>query len=278
MDPEIGTQIKFVKLEHGKIKRESISPSYDPRPSSLQRTTSQEISDFMMDLNTLKNPCSFLHVLPSMTLPSVSISTTLPPTPRSSREKVLVEMKTTEHPISFSQIVELGKKFIARITPSPACQSRIEAATRSQSQSKRWHEEHFGRLTASKFGEVIKCRTPSMKCFNLLYPSKSVLSSASLQWGKDNEEKARNQYQLHSKYSVRESGIHISDLGFLAASPDGLVYDADDQLVGIIEIKCPYSVRNSTVWDACSRKSFFCTKIASTYTETIITTIKYRGS
>ena len=56
------------------------------------------------------------------------------------------------------------------------------------------------------------------------------------------------------KRVVQESGIHSPDDVFLAASPDGLVYNKDDQLVDVLEIKCPYSTRNSTV----RLKSFFC--------------------
>ena len=93
LDPEAGTQIKFVKLEHGKIKRDSFSPLYDPRLISLQQTSQQEISDFRSSLVTLKEPCAFLHVLPGVpSLPFVP-NTSLPPTPRSSREKILVETK-----------------------------------------------------------------------------------------------------------------------------------------------------------------------------------------
>ena len=66
--------------------------------------------------------------------------------------------------------------------------------------------------------------------------------------------------QKNPKNIIRESGIHISDLGFLAASPDRLVYDEDENLLGIIEIKCPFSARNTTVSDACSQNTFFCAK------------------
>ncbi len=265
LDAEIVGDIKFVKLEHGKVKREATRPWYDPRPPFLQRTTSQEISNFKKDLGSLKTPCAFLHVLPVDT-PLPFPSTSLPPTPRSSREKVLVEMRTMEQPISLMQIAALGRNFLNRITPSSvACRNSIEAATTAQSDSKRWHEEHFGRLTASKLGEMIKCRVPTTKCMQLLYPSKSAVSSASLQWGRENEARAREHYIKHgidSEFTIRESGIFISEIGFLGASPDGLVYK-NSQLEGIIEIKCPYSARNRTIHDACSGSSFFCTKDSS---------------
>ena len=57
---------------------------------------------------------------------------------------------------------------------------------------------------------------------------------------------------------LRKAGIFISECGILAASPDGVV-SCDDIIVGLLEIKCPYSCRNMTVRDACSEvKSFYC--------------------
>ena len=47
--------------------------------------------------------------------------------------------------------------------------------------------------------------------------------------------------------------------GFLAASPDGIVSSHADVVSGVIEIKCPYSCRDMTVRDACTKmKSFYC--------------------
>ena len=43
--------------EYSKIKRESIAPSYDPRPIGLQKTTSQEIDTFREDLKDLVLSC-----------------------------------------------------------------------------------------------------------------------------------------------------------------------------------------------------------------------------
>lgn len=57
-------------------------------------------------------------------------------------------------------------------------------------------------------------------------------------------------------------GLYISRRGFLAASPDGVVYN-DSTPIGLIEIKCPYSERNSLIFDACKKSSFFCEQIAS---------------
>ena len=59
--------------------------------------------------------------------------------------------------------------------------------------------------------------------------------------------------------ALHESGIYISEHGFLAASPDGIVTMAESGVrCGLIEIKCPYSCRNMTVHEACSKVKSFC--------------------
>ncbi len=159
--------------------------------------------NFKKDLGSLKTPCAFLHIFPADTYTFLSHQ---PPFHRHPGHHFLVEMRAMEQPISLMQIAALGRNFLNRITPSSvACRSSIEAATTAQSDSKWRHEEHFGRLTASKFGEVIKCHVPTTKCMQLLYPSKSAVSSASLQWGRKYETRAREHYIKHgidSEFSI----------------------------------------------------------------------------
>ncbi len=91
------------------------------------------------------------------------------------------------------------------------------------------------------------------------------MSSSSLLWGRDHEYHARDQYVkgLPDGLSVKECGLHISEInGFLGASPDGLVFNGD-QLCGCIEIKCPFSAREKSIADACSQSQFFCKRDSS---------------
>lgn len=102
--------------------------------------------------------------------------------------------------------------------------------------TKRWHEERYGRLTSSGFGEIIKCRQYEGHAQRKIYPSQSNLSTAAIQWGKQNEPVARQLYEQHiqhQKLRVRNSGLWVSHHGFLATSPDGIVYDQDGSLKGI---------------------------------------------
>ena len=225
----------------------------------------EEISHFVSELDSMAKPCAFLHVLSAGTESSSCqpLPSRLPSLPRSSREKVLVKMRNSDYPLSLQQAAELRKMFLHLISLPREAIDIIATATTAQNMSKLWHEEHFGRLTSSLFGEIKKCRQPTNTCTRLLYRTTSQLSSGAIKWGQDNECRARSQYssQLSPEFCVRRCGIYISESGFLGASPDGLVYSVDNNIaVGIIEIKRQFSAHHSSLHDMCNNSSFFCQK------------------
>ena len=63
---------------------------------------------------------------------------------------------------------------------------------------------------------------------------------------------------------MTQTGIHMSSNGLLGCSPDGLINDAS----GIIEVKCPYSCKESAI-NASIGKKGFCLKKSGT-DETIL--------
>ena len=78
----------------------------------------------------------------------------------------------------------------------------------------------------------------------------------SFKWGKIHENEAFIQYLEMSsdQEAVTKAGFHIRNPSFLGASPDGVVNSTTG--FKIIEIKCPYSYRDLTVKDGCSKKGF----------------------
>ena len=64
---------------------------------------------------------------------------------------------------------------------------------------------------------------------------------------------------------MTKPGLWIDlNTGWLAYSPDGLVWDGNEQLVyiEILEIKCPYSAREMIISEACQKiSSFSCLSI-----------------
>lgn len=63
----------------------------------------------------------------------------------------------------------------------------------------------------------------------------------SIQWGVTHEATAIEEFETNEEKKVTPTGLWLHECGFLGASPDGFV--GDDE---IIEIKCPFSHRNSS--------------------------------
>ena len=249
--------IKFVKMEYGKMKRKPTVVAYDPRPIALQCTSAEEIQSLRESLER-KGDIALLHVLPGLVSPRVH---QLPLIPRSSQERIRHLLTQQMQPVSISDIFLHGEKLVAMLTPSPANTAAIEQATRKQHNCKRWHEEWYGRLTSSGFADIVKCRQHEGHAQRKIYPTQSKLSTSSIQWGKHNEPVARHQYEQHLEHQnlrVCDSGLYIPHHGFLAASPNGIICDKDGSPIGTLEIKCPYSQRNDSVADACKTARFFC--------------------
>ena len=77
----------------------------------------------------------------------------------------------------------------------------------------------------------------------------SVPNVASLKYGREMEEKARQFYfnavkNKHENFKVKTTGLHIHiDTPHLGASPDGII-SCDCHEEGLLEIKCPYNYRH----------------------------------
>ncbi|KAL5246136.1 hypothetical protein ACI65C_013544 [Semiaphis heraclei] len=100
----------------------------------------------------------------------------------------------------------------------------IEKSTKLQSECELWHKERRVRLTASHFGTICNEHTYGIEC----------------------EPFAKTEFEKLTGLKIQDSGLFIYEkLPFLAASPDGQL-DND----GIIEIKCPSSIKQLTPREA----------------------------
>ena len=144
------------------------------------------------------------------------------------------------------------------ITHSEA--SKLEKLTRNQSEDQKWHEERKKRITASNFGVVMKRKKDVNTTFLKNTIRKNEFFSSSTSYGKANENVAKQIY-------IKKTGNHLHDIGlivnpslpFLGATPDGIT--CEQSVTGIIEVKCPYSVRDMSINDACeTRQDFFLQK------------------
>lgn len=115
------------------------------------------------------------------------------------------------------------------------------------------------RLTASRFGQVINRRVD-------VYPSailKSFFSqreicSPSIAWGIDMKETAVLAYETMTRLKTQPAGLFINPkYCWLGVTPDRLVYDpSEENSNGLVEIKCPYTFRNSRLTDVELKRSF----------------------
>ena len=167
--------------------------------------------------------------------------------------------------LSFPQLAPVTVKeeyHIDEITKEE-CQ-QIEEKTRDQINSTLWVEERKGRITASKFGMILKRKHVTEKFLGSLINPTSF-TSAQTSYGVNNEKTAIQNY-------IKESGNHVHDCGlvvnpkfpFLGATPDGKV--CEDGVTGLIEVKCPYSARDLTVEEASRTKSFYLKNNSGTIT------------
>lgn len=113
----------------------------------------------------------------------------------------------------------------------------IELNTREQSKSVLWMSERAWRLTASKFGDILKAtvrRDMDKLCRTIVFPRQ--LSVKAIVHGRKYEKTAIRDFELKSCKKVKCCGLFIDPIyNFLAASPDGLIGGEE-----LIEIKCPY--------------------------------------
>ena len=121
---------------------------------------------------------------------------------------------------------------------------QVEETTRGQSANKVWKGERTKWLHSSNFGRICKAgvRTDFDKMARSLTKI-SEFSSRPPDHGLKYELVAVKAYSTITGDEVKSCGIHVcQEVPYLAFSPDSLVDD-----FGIVEVKCPYTCKDSTV-------------------------------
>ena len=157
-----------------------------------------------------------------------------------------------------------------RLTVTSETQAAVEDKTKEQNNSHIWFQVRKYRITSSNFGVVIKRRADfdvlASRLINKQHFSIHHNMPIPLRWGIEHEDIARDIYSARVQKlgcTLVKSGVWIDiERGWLAASPDGLVFNSSGKLVGIIEIKCPFSAKDMTPLEAAkSLPSFPCKEI-----------------
>ncbi len=154
----------------------------------------------------------------------------------------------------------------------------LAVATIGQRQNIRWHMERKGRILASSMRDTIELgqalqqhniRKGSKLSEELLqkirwrrkclYNYKDLSNREAIQWGLENESLARTDYAKRTGYRVEQTGIWVFPSGTVCSSPDGLVFTSrvSKRPEGILEIKCPYKLRNVHVIPSGTLASLF---------------------
>lgn len=140
----------------------------------------------------------------------------------------------------------------------------IEQLTRGQQSNPAWGACRKGRITASNFGAVIRHMrskrraTPSKSLLRKLMGEYDLSGMQAIQWGVTHESVAVDTYKLAKECEVTQSGVWLDETGCVGGSPDGIV----DENV-IIEAKCPFSLRQTTVTSALDKGNFMLKKDSS---------------
>jgi hypothetical protein len=153
---------------------------------------------------------------------------------------------------------------------TPAMVEHLSQVTCEQTKSKEWYKYRAGRITASRFRQVIhtNCHKPSLSLLkSICYPEVDRFTTIATKWGLDHEINALTTYQnnmtaSHNDFALISCGFYVhTEYPFLGASPDALV-ECKCCGKGVVEVKCPLTAQESSFADAADKVSF-CLEVCS---------------
>ena len=152
--------------------------------------------------------------------------------------------------LTYVELLEVCEQVIISVNKEDV--TKIEMFTRDQNRSSAWYTQRAGRITASVMKSV--CVTdpgnPARSTIqHICYPDSKKFKNAATAWGCEHESSARITYvnlmkSDHTAFSCKDSGLIVSlTHPFIGASPDGVVH-CECCGHGVVEIKCPYCIRD----------------------------------
>ena len=157
----------------------------------------------------------------------------------------------------------------------------IEECTRNQSKSAAWFDQkRIGRITWSIAHQVLHTSidNPSKSIIKKICQNacRSKINSPALQWGREHENEALmayemisaypdsqlqinliNDYKGHKEFESKDIGLVVDNIRpWLAASPDGCI-QCSCCGYGIVEVKCPYSLKETSLLEAIKSEKFY---------------------
>ena len=173
-----------------------------------------------------------------------------------------MSMLVEEYPPNIIELIaKYGQENINSINVDDAYINQVNGLTQGQSTNLMWQYQRKGRLTASNFFSALHCRSDSTDNYivrNIL--GKYQFTSKSVEHGKQHEPVARGKYveimsRQHISFHCSETGLHVyKEYPYLAASPDGII-ECKCCGKGLLEIKCPFSLRHELAQVAMAKNS-----------------------
>lgn len=160
------------------------------------------------------------------------------------------------HPDFVQSDNQLGY-FLQHMSVSTQQICKVERDTVGQRDNILWGIYRKGRLTSSNFGKIIKTidsnRKPSASLLKSLSGTYNLSGIKAVQWGIQHEQDALKAYETNFSVTVEPAGLFLDRSGLIGTSPDGLV--GNDI---VVEVKCPWSQRETTTFEeALAQKNFF---------------------
>ena len=131
----------------------------------------------------------------------------------------------------------------------------VNTATIGQRDNPSWQMLRKGRLTASNFGSVLNCKRVTVSLIKQILGQRDLSRVQAINWGIINENEAKKVFQQKTHLCVEESGLWLQLSGMLGASPDGLIGKN-----ALLEVKCPFTQRDSTIEEAVASGNFYIKK------------------
>ncbi|XP_049515793.1 uncharacterized protein LOC119435437 [Dermacentor silvarum] len=131
---------------------------------------------------------------------------------------------------------------------------QLQQTSRQQIQSATWKAARKNRLTASNFGVAVTRENWTQKGLQNLTTDRDLSRVRAIQYGVSSEAMAVQQYErtlrtFRHNIETFHCGLIVDPTcPWLGASPDRVVWDPEEQSPhGIVEVKCPYSMRDLKV-------------------------------
>lgn len=176
--------------------------------------------------------------------------------PPCSNEPLLLRDLTSPeaHCEDLPALIRRAEKTVTELSISEEMVKSVEQCTREQSKCAKWYAYRAGRITASVMKNVCSTNVnePSMSLLKkICYPEQHTFSNRATTWGLEHEAAAIASYaeemKNHTNFSHQRTGVYLSEkYPHMAASPDSCV-SCTCCGMGIVEVKCPYSLCKSTI-------------------------------